>query len=138
MLLCYLRVTWYKKSYSFVTFLVLITCPKYLYIPVQTPRYKSLKQLLSDILQHFLTYSVPMEKSSDVAHFPAPNRNALAQRMKELQEYLDGLPRNKEDKERLLSSGYSSLLWEEVSELEKHYIMKGGGGGGGWVGVRSF
>ncbi len=38
----------------------------------------------------------------------------LDTRKKLLQQYLDQLPRNREDKEQLLSSGYSSLLWEKV------------------------
>ena len=95
----------------------------------QVPRYSSLKKLLSEVLQYFLVCDVDATSPSD--NISSSSENALAPhedagaeagqpshrlelRMKKLQQHVDQLPRNKEDKEKLLSSGYSPLLWEKV------------------------
>jgi len=92
------------------------------------PRYTSLKKLLSDALKYFLVCNVAATppSSSLPEHAPAHEdacsatgaagqpTHLLDLRKKQLQQHLDLLPRNKEDKEKLLSSGYSPLIWEEV------------------------
>ena len=60
-----------------------------------------------------------VEDSSSLPNIPHPQQDALAKRMELLQKHLDEFPRNKEDKERLLSCGYSPQLWEKVSEIKK-------------------
>lgn len=48
----------------------------------------------------------------------------LTVRMKQLQNYMDDLPRNKEDKERLLTCGYNKDIWSEVwREMKKTYTL---------------
>ncbi len=77
-----------------------------LYI-IQTPRYDSLKLLLSGILRYFLTLQVETSDDENV-------QAVLIERQRLLQVYIDDFPRNREDKERLISSGYSSNLWNRV------------------------
>lgn len=43
-----------------------------------------------------------------------PGSSPLEVRVKLLQQHLDQFPRNKDDREKLLSSGYRSSLWEQV------------------------
>lgn len=113
----------------------------------QIPRYNSLKRLLSSVFQHFLTCEIAAENSPSPPDSPSPQKDvpgpeeaspspkvtgpspkeaspspkeeALSQRMEVLQRHLDEFPRNKEDKDRLLSCGYSSLLWEKASGDKK-------------------
>lgn len=44
--------------------------------------------------------------------------DTLEARVKELDCFLDAIPRNSEDKCKLIECGYSSSLWEEVSSLD--------------------
>ena len=43
--------------------------------------------------------------------------DTLEARVKELDCFLDAIPRNSEDKSKLIECGYNSSLWEEVSYL---------------------
>ncbi len=80
---------------------------------IQSPRYDSLKSLLSSHLRHFLTLtpSQATPTSQDEAIEP---KHDVMWRMCELERYLAASPRNIEDKKQLLECGYSSRLWEEV------------------------
>ena len=99
---------------------------------IQTPRYDSLKTLLSRTLQHFLTLDIAQSPASSnnldtpdagsdkpLQHTPTQPDSArggmLASRMRELENHLlQSLPRNASDREKLIESGYSAKLWEEV------------------------
>ena len=81
--------------------------------PTQSPRYDSLKSLLSSHLRHFLTLTPSQATPTSQDEPIAPKRDVLW-RMCELERYLDGLPRNTEDRRQLLECGYSNRLWEEV------------------------
>ena len=48
---------------------------------------------------------------TDVATSP------LELRVRELDDYLESLPRNTEDRQRLEECGYSNKLWDEVGQL---------------------
>ena len=71
---------------------------------LQVPRFGSLKGLLTDLLKTYLTAKSDGEQLS------------LEARERELQCHIDSLPRNQEDKERLLSSGYHHQFWDQVCE----------------------
>ncbi|XP_064383534.1 uncharacterized protein LOC135332129 isoform X2 [Halichondria panicea] len=83
---------------------------------MQSPRYDSLKFLLSSHLRHFLTLtpSQATPTSQDEAIEP---KHDVMWRMCELEQYLAASPRNIEDKKQLLECGYSNRLWEEGISL---------------------
>lgn len=64
-----------------------------------------MKLLLSSTLRHFLTLAME----------PSGEEQPLAIRERKLQEHLDGFPRNVEDRDKLISRGYSGKLWKQVS-----------------------
>ena len=91
------------------------------HIHTQTPRYDSLKTLLSNILRHFLTLDPGTDNCHDNMgvteeghHGDVGVASLLDSRKQQLQHYLDTLPRNTEDKKRLLAHSYSRDLWEKV------------------------
>lgn len=77
----------------------------------QTPRYDSLKTLLSNILRYFLVQTDETGDTHDRA-------SLLEVRKCKLQDYLDSFSRNMEDKDRLVAHGYSKDLWEKVGPRE--------------------
>ena len=91
----------------------------------QTPRYDSLKTVLSSILRYFLTLDVsePTNETTPPqgagaegggAGETTPPCGVLEIRKCKLQEYLDNLTRNKEDLVNLVTHGYSTQLWDKV------------------------
>ncbi len=86
---------------------------------IQSPRYDSLKSLLSSHLRHFLTLT-PSQATPTPQTTPTSQDEAIEPkhdvmwRMCELERYLAASPRNIEDKKQLLECGYSNRLWEEV------------------------
>ena len=90
--------------------------------------------MLSDLLRHFLTLYVPTTPAqadtaltnSDEIHTVADSNQEnvgtslqpLEVRMHELERHIEQLPRNTEDRQKLVECGYSHRLWEEVSPVE--------------------
>ena len=66
--------------------------------------------MLSGIIRHFLTLDV--EPAGEPL---AIRKQPLAIRERKLQEHLNGFPRNVEDRDKLISRGYSGKLWSQVS-----------------------
>ena len=102
------------------------------YLHLQSPRYDSLKFLLSRLLQHFLTLSIPVAPSvpgessvESTGHTRCGTGEAgntdelkkvLEERMRKFDDYLlQSLPRNLSDRETLMECGYSQKLWDDVS-----------------------
>ncbi len=77
---------------------------------LQSPRYDSLKSLLSSLIRYFLTH---LQATPTTTVQPDKNDD-LSLRVFELERYLDNFSRNAEDKKQLLKCGYSDRLWEEV------------------------
>ena len=87
------------------------------------PRYDSLRTVLSGILRHFLTLDTSVEAATThdsgggegeedgEVKRPSP----LETRMAKLEQYIEQLPRNVEDRQKLVEHGYSETLWNKVS-----------------------
>lgn len=91
------------------------------------PRFDSLKMMLSGILRHFLTLS-SSEEAVTVGGGDGGERavdeggevkllSPLKIRMVMLEQYIKQLPRNVEDRHRLVEHGYSERLWDQVSSM---------------------
>lgn len=101
------------------------------------PRYDSLKTLLAGILRHFLSLDdtseaaavtgdgegagemevkVRTERESErEGEVEVKPSTSLEVRMDKLQQYIEQLPRNIEDKRKLVDHGYSERLWDQVT-----------------------
>ena len=89
------------------------------------PRYDSLRTMLSGILRHFLTLNsseAAVTAASDGGREIAPDEvgevkqpSPLELRMAMLEQYIEQLPRNVEDRHKLVKHGYSERLWDQVS-----------------------
>ena len=88
------------------------------------PRFDSLKMMLSGILRHFLTLN-----SSEATVTGGGGERALDEggevkllspleiRMAMLEQHIKQLPRNVEDRHKLVEHGYSERLWDQVSSM---------------------
>ena len=91
------------------------------------PRFDSLKMMLSGILRHFLTLN-SSEAAVTVGGGGAGERaldeggemkllSPLKMRMAMLEQYIKQLPRNVEDRHKLVEHGYSERLWDQVNSM---------------------
>ena len=107
------------------------------------PRYDSLKLMLAGILRHFLTLDTsaagvvtpPQAETAAVlsssergeggqeergggggSEEADSEKSALGVRMASLERYIEQLPRNVEDRRKLMDHGYSERLWDQVSQ----------------------
>ena len=78
--------------------------------------------MLAGILRHFLSLDTPLAAAATSSEGGGEGEGGvemsspLKLRMSKLEEYIEQLPRNLEDRKKLVEHGYSNSLWEKVSE----------------------
>lgn len=80
---------------------------------LQVPRYDSLKRVLTDVLRYFLT-SVAEEENLTEHEVTRVSDSTVEKRKNTVNKYTESMPRNVEDKEKLVECGYSDSLWLQV------------------------